>query len=358
ENPRRQQNKIESLDSENIIRVSKSRSKLGSSLKKLKKPRGVVELCRQKKVIEELLPIAFNVAPYSIEADIENQKADITAGQLLTIKPVIVHEANQFSDTNVLRGNNYHDHHPSNRDNESNRVSREEWSDDYYFVENNSASRYLLDKSVVEERTEKKEPCRIDVEMSESSVEKKRLIGEEIGNFEDKKINSGKWEERVERFLGRKVKRVKHSWENKEAFNGKCKTLLEEVSCFRQMIGVPNQQDQRSKMDSSSKLAILRRYYKEETKGIRGARLRTSGHVILQNIEVNFKVWRNFKFSIPNSPDYVAKIDDPYLHQWKTRYKKYFKIAIVIAKELVSGPTLSHSWKNRRKQALMYMSIS
>lgn len=336
-------------------------------MKKLKKPRGVVEPCRQKKVKEELLPIAFNVAPYSIEADIENQKADITAGQLLTIKPVIVHEANQFSDTNVLRGNNYHGHHHSNRDNESNRVSREEGSDDHYYREYSSASGNLLDKSVVEERTEKKEPCRIDVEMSESSVEKKRcktalynnenaidknegddsdnetVIGEEIENFEDKKIDSGKWEERVERFLGRKVKRVKNSWENKEAFNGKCKTWLEEVSCFRQMIGVPNQQDQRSKMDSSSKLAILRRYYKEETKGIRGARFRTFGHLILRNIEANLKIWRKFKLPNRNSPAYVAKIDDPYLHQWKTRYKKYFKIAIVIAKELVSGPTLSYS---------------
>ncbi|CAG8695944.1 20639_t:CDS:2 [Gigaspora margarita] len=46
----------------------------------------------------------------------------------------------------------------------------------------------------------------------------------------------------------------------------KCKAQLEEVSCFRQIIGVPG-----SKMDFLPKLAILRRYYEEATESIREA---------------------------------------------------------------------------------------
>ncbi|CAG8785176.1 22090_t:CDS:2, partial [Gigaspora margarita] len=137
---------------------------------------------------EEVPPIVACKVLYSIS----NKNANITAKQLLIIKPVIAHEANQFSDTNVLKGNNYHGHHPSNKDIESNRVSREEESDNYYFEEYNSASRNLLNRSVVEERTEKKKPCRIDAKMSNETV-----IGEEIGNFEDKKIDSRNCEKRI-----------------------------------------------------------------------------------------------------------------------------------------------------------------
>ncbi|CAG8776940.1 31927_t:CDS:2 [Gigaspora margarita] len=281
ENPKRQQNKIESLDSESIIRVSKSRSKLGSSLKKLKKPRGVVELCRQK-------------------------------------KPAIAHEMNQFSDTNVLRGNNNRGPHPLNRDNESNRVSKEEGSDDYYFGEYNSASGNLLDKSVVEERTKKAEPCEIDIKMSEPSEEGKSVktrgskgkgISENEDIDEDKNddcwdsdnetvvedykksievenVCNKLWEERVAALVGKKKKKI---FQSQESLDEVCEAWLEKVSSFKQGIKSFSQQIQENSKDSSSQLAVSILEGEEQTETIRGLQIRTSGHLRLRNIEANLK---------------------------------------------------------------------
>ncbi|CAG8853579.1 13243_t:CDS:2, partial [Gigaspora margarita] len=99
------------------------------------------------------------------------------------------------------------------------------------------------------------------------------------------------WKDRVAALVGKKKKKV---FPSQEALDEACEAWLEKVSSFKQGIKSFSQQNQENSKDSSSQLAVS----------------------ILK--EVNFKFWRNFKFSIPNSPAYVAKLDDPYLHQWKT----------------------------------------
>ncbi|RIB09375.1 hypothetical protein C2G38_2209107 [Gigaspora rosea] len=222
-----------SLNSKIKPRISQSKDHIDLKQQKLKKPKNRID-------------------PYSIIVDIKNQAANITCGQLLTIK-----------------------------NNGRNKVSKGKEVDNYYFGEYNNTRRSPMGKSGAKKETNKEVPCKIDVEMSEPSgkgksiktigvkekersmnkdvdrneeddSDNKTIIGEEIETIKDKKVNNGKWEERVKKFLEIESEGFKNRWEDKE-------------------------QTQGSKMDFSSKLAISRRDYEEETETIRGLQIRTFG---------------------------------------------------------------------------------
>ncbi|CAG8541006.1 23796_t:CDS:2 [Gigaspora margarita] len=173
------------------------------------------------------------------------------------------HEANQFSETNMPKEINNNGQPYLDRDNGSNRVNNGKESDNYYFGKYNSDSKRLIDKAIVKKAL-KKELYKIGVEMSEPSED-----------------------ERVAAIVGRKKKEI---FQSQEALDKACKAWLKKVSCSKQMIKAPNQQDQESKVVSSFKLAILRHEYKEETEVIRGARIRTSGCLVLQNAKAELEV--------------------------------------------------------------------
>ncbi|CAG8843615.1 24573_t:CDS:1, partial [Gigaspora margarita] len=210
-NLRQQQEKIKGLRSRSRVQIKRNKS--SSNL-------GIMEE-------EEVLPIAACKVPYSIVNSISNKDADITCGQLLTIK-----------------------------NNGSNKVSKGEEVDNYYFGEYNSTSENLVGKLSFGKDMDKKVPYKIDVKMSEPSEEgkgietiglKKKGISENEDIDEDKNddcwdsdnetvvedykksvevenVCNKVWEERVAALVGKKKKKIFHS---QEALDEVCEAWLE-----------------------------------------------------------------------------------------------------------------------------------
>ncbi|CAG8653341.1 4558_t:CDS:2 [Dentiscutata erythropus] len=247
-NLRQQQDKIGSLDSQNMIRVIKSNSKLGASLKNPKKSRGILETGQWKKAKEEAPPLIGSTSEPEV-----NQ-----SGELVKIDDSIDNGDSEVEDRNnyMFAEYNYKDIEGSETDNK---------------------------------RAEDIGKNKMDEEIDDPGNNRETVVK---SNSDEKKIEdmgNKKWKER-----GSSIQVIKLSpWQN---------------------------QDQEYRENSLPELAISRLKDKEPN-DLRGARiwlLEPFRNLILRIRAKMHKVWKNFELPILHSPTYVARIKDPYLHQWKT----------------------------------------
>ncbi|RIB30198.1 hypothetical protein C2G38_2153221 [Gigaspora rosea] len=187
------------------------------------------------------------IDPYSVIADIKNQAANIICRQLLTIK-----------------------------NNGSNKVSKGEEVDNYYFGKYNNNRESLMGKSGVKKKTNKEVSCKIDVEMSEPSGKGKiiKTMGvkeKDIGGNEniDKDENDDSWDSDNETVVGNYKKSI-------EVENVCNKVWEKRVAALSSP-----QQNKKNSKDSSFQLAISILKGEEETETIRELQIRTSGRLRL-----------------------------------------------------------------------------
>ncbi|CAG8832409.1 41673_t:CDS:1, partial [Gigaspora margarita] len=134
---------------------------------KPKKLEGLLEPDQQKKVKKELPAIVSNVALYSILADMENQKADITFEQLLKIESTLEPEVSQsvkLVETGMMKKIGKR---KCNSINKNNRISQVENENDYMFAiyDYKNKSKEII--SIKNEKINKEELYEADVEFSE-----------------------------------------------------------------------------------------------------------------------------------------------------------------------------------------------